>query len=80
MMTPRKDAPKEGRVDYRWRVDRDGGFEKATLIYDREGRPCPRCGTPIERVDYEEHTVYYCPDCQTGGRLLKDRRLSRLLR
>ena len=38
MMTPRKENPKEGRVDYRWRVDRDGGFEKATLIYDREGR------------------------------------------
>ena len=38
------------------------------------------CGTPIARVDYEEHTVYYCPDCQTGGRILKDRRLSRLLR
>ena len=45
MMTPRKEAPKEGRVDYRWRVDRDGGFEKATLIYDREGR--------LMAVDYE---------------------------
>ena len=38
MMTPRREVPTEGRVDYRWRVDRDGGFEKATLIYDREGR------------------------------------------
>lgn len=38
MMTPRKQAPREGRVDYRWGVDRDGRFEKATLIYDREGR------------------------------------------
>ncbi|HEX6098654.1 MAG TPA: hypothetical protein VF432_20230 [Thermoanaerobaculia bacterium] len=37
-MTPRKETPKNGRVDYRWRADRDGGFEKATLIYDREGR------------------------------------------
>ena len=37
-MTPRKQAHREGRVDYRWRVDRDGGFEKATLIYDRQGR------------------------------------------
>lgn len=37
-MTPRKQGPPEGRVDYRWRVDRDGGFEKATLIYDRQGR------------------------------------------
>ncbi len=44
------------------------------------GEPCHRCGTPIAQVDYEEHTVYYCPSCQTGGRMLKDRRLSRLLR
>ena len=42
--------------------------------------PCHVCGTPIERVDFEEHTIFYCPQCQTGGRLLKDRRLSRLLR
>jgi formamidopyrimidine-DNA glycosylase len=50
------------------------------LIHDRLGEPCPQCGTPIARVDFEEHTIYYCPSCQTGGRLLKDRRLSRLLR
>ncbi len=49
-------------------------------IHDRLGEPCPVCGTPIARVDYEEHTIYYCPRCQTGGRVLKDRRLSRLLR
>lgn len=49
-------------------------------IHDRLGKPCPECGTPIARVDYEEHTIYYCSECQTGGRLLKDRRLSRLLR
>ena len=49
-------------------------------VHNRLGQPCPTCGTPIARVDYEEHTVYYCPTCQTGGRVLKDRRLSRLLR
>jgi formamidopyrimidine-DNA glycosylase len=49
-------------------------------VHNRLGEPCPTCGTPIARVDYEEHTVYYCPQCQTGGRILKDRRLSRLLR
>jgi formamidopyrimidine-DNA glycosylase len=49
-------------------------------IHDRLGEQCPDCGTPIARVDYEEHTIYYCPRCQTGGRVLKDRRLSRLLR
>ena len=50
------------------------------VIHNRLGEPCPQCGTPIARVDFEEHTIYYCPSCQTGGRLLKDRRLSRLLR
>ena len=49
-------------------------------IHGKLGEPCFVCGTPIARVDYEEHTVYYCPHCQTGGRVLKDRRLSRLLR
>jgi formamidopyrimidine-DNA glycosylase len=53
---------------------------KTYRIHDRLGEPCPACGTPIARVDYEEHTIYYCPRCQTGGRVLKDRRLSRLLR
>jgi formamidopyrimidine-DNA glycosylase len=61
---------------------REGGGKDATTyrIHDRLGKPCPDCGTPIARVDYEEHTIYYCPQCQTGGRVLKDRRLSRLLR
>lgn len=50
------------------------------LVHNRLGEPCPQCRTPIARVDFEEHTIYYCPECQTGGRILKDRRLSRLLR
>ena len=49
-------------------------------VHKRLAEPCHVCETPIARVDYEEHTVYYCPHCQTGGRVLKDRRLSRLLR
>jgi formamidopyrimidine-DNA glycosylase len=53
---------------------------KAFQIHKRLGEPCPQCGTPIARVDFEEHTIFYCPTCQTGGRTLKDRRLSRLLR
>ena len=58
-----------------------GANDKRTYrIHDKLGQPCDRCGEPIARVDYEEHTVYYCPSCQTGGRVLKDRRLSRLLR
>jgi formamidopyrimidine-DNA glycosylase len=49
-------------------------------VHNKLGEPCPRCGTPIARVDFEEHTIFYCPHCQTGGRTLKDRRLSRLLK
>jgi formamidopyrimidine-DNA glycosylase len=56
------------------------GNAKTYRIHDRLGEPCPVCHTPIARVDFEEHTIYYCPECQTGGRVLKDRRLSRLLR
>jgi formamidopyrimidine-DNA glycosylase len=58
-----------------------GANDKRTYrVHDKLGEPCYVCGTPIARVDFEEHTIYYCPECQTGGRILKDRRLSRLLR
>ena len=60
--------------------ERGKGDADVYVIHNRLGEPCPQCGTPIARVDFEEHTIYYCPSCQTGGRLLKDRRLSRLLR
>jgi len=60
--------------------ERGKGDVDVYRVHNRLGQPCPQCGTPIARVDYEEHTVYYCPSCQTGGRVLKDRRLSRLLR
>ncbi len=49
-------------------------------VHGRFGEPCPRCDDTLRRVDFEEHTITYCPACQTGGRVLKDRRLSRLLR
>ena len=49
-------------------------------IHRRNGEPCPRCGDQIEAVFYEDYVMCYCPTCQTEGRLLKDRRLSRLLR
>jgi formamidopyrimidine-DNA glycosylase len=60
--------------------ERGKGDRDVYRVHDHLGQPCPVCGTPIAQVDYEEHTVYYCPTCQTGGRRLKDRRLSRLLR
>jgi formamidopyrimidine-DNA glycosylase len=49
-------------------------------VHRREGEPCPRCGTTIEAVFFAEHQMNYCPAEQTGGRVLKDRRLSRLLK
>jgi formamidopyrimidine-DNA glycosylase len=58
-----------------------GGNDKKTYrVHKKLGEPCYRCGSPIAQVDFEQHTIYYCPPCQTGGRVLKDRRLSRLLR
>jgi formamidopyrimidine-DNA glycosylase len=60
--------------------ERGKGDAEVYVVHNRLGEPCPQCGTPIARVDFEEHTIYYCPTCQTGGRVLKDRRLSRLLR
>ena len=65
----------------RSRAARARGERREDLPRARQApRALLRLRTPIARVDYEEHTVYYCPDCQTGGRMLKDRRLSRLLR
>ena len=49
-------------------------------VHNRAGQPCPRCGADLRRVSYEDYEVTYCPDCQTGGKVLADRRLSRLLR
>ena len=49
-------------------------------VHRREGQPCPRCGTTIEAVFFSEHQMNYCPKEQTGGRVLKDRRLSKLLK
>ena len=53
---------------------------KPLKIHKHEGEPCPRCGTTIEAVFFSEHQMNYCPEEQTGGRVLKDRRLSKLLK
>ena len=60
--------------------ERGASNARTYRVHDKLGEPCYVCGTPLARVEYEEHTIYYCPQCQTGGRVLKDRRLSRLLR
>jgi formamidopyrimidine-DNA glycosylase len=49
-------------------------------VHGKYGEPCPRCGEDLRRVSYESHEVTYCPACQTGGKILADRRLSRLVR
>lgn len=55
-------------------------FELPLKVHKREGEPCPRCGATIEAVFFSEHQTNYCPREQTGGRVLKDRRLSKLLK
>jgi formamidopyrimidine-DNA glycosylase len=49
-------------------------------VHRRNGEPCPRCGDRLEAVFYEDYVMCYCPTCQTDGKLMKDRRLSRLLK
>ena len=55
-------------------------FRKEMAVHGRYGKPCPVCGTAIQRIRYAENETNYCPRCQTGGKLLADRSLSRLLK
>jgi formamidopyrimidine-DNA glycosylase len=55
-------------------------FPKPTKVHAHQGEPCPRCDTTLEAVFFEDYVMTYCPYCQTEGRILKDRRLSRLLK
>lgn len=55
-------------------------FRPEMAVHGKFGKPCPVCGTPVQRIVYAENEVNYCPTCQTGGRLLADRSLSRLLK
>ncbi len=54
-------------------------FRPEMAVHGRFGKPCPVCGAPIQRIRYSENETNYCPGCQTGGRILADRSLSRLL-
>jgi formamidopyrimidine-DNA glycosylase len=82
-------AVRESLTDWvaRLREERKGGFpEKVTAfrsdmaVHGRYGKPCPVCGSPVQRIVYAENETNYCATCQTGGRLLADRSLSRLLK
>ncbi len=55
-------------------------FRDGMAVHGRYGQPCPVCGSPVQRIRYAENETNYCATCQTGGRLLADRGLSRLLR
>jgi len=55
-------------------------FRPDMAVHGRFGKPCPVCGTPVQRIRYAENETNYCPRCQTGGKLLADRALSRLLK
>ncbi|MGZ4675055.1 MAG: DNA-formamidopyrimidine glycosylase family protein [Acidimicrobiia bacterium] len=64
---------------------RTGGLSDSKLgdrfrIHNRHGLPCPDCGTPMRRISYESHEITYCAPCQTGGKVLADRRMSRLVK
>jgi formamidopyrimidine-DNA glycosylase len=72
-----------GVIDHYERVVGESLPDKAPMpleVHGKQGEPCPRCGTKLEAVFFKEHVTTYCPQEQTGGRVLKDRRLSKLLR
>jgi formamidopyrimidine-DNA glycosylase len=82
-------ATRETLADWTARLQAEAGdefpekvtaFHEGMAVHGRFGRPCPRCGTPVQRIVHGEHEVNYCPACQTGGKLLADRALSKLLK
>ena len=60
--------------------ERVTAFREGMAVHGRFGKPCPACATPIQRIRYATNEANYCPTCQTGGKLLADRGMSRLLR
>ena len=83
------DATKTTLIDWIDRLRRDAGdefpegvtaFRPDMAVHGRYGQPCPACGAPVQRIVHAENETNYCARCQTGGRLLADRALSRLLR
>jgi formamidopyrimidine-DNA glycosylase len=55
-------------------------FREGMTVHGRYRQPCPVCGAPVQRIRYADNETNYCPGCQTGGRVLADRSLSRLLK
>jgi formamidopyrimidine-DNA glycosylase len=72
-----------GALDHYERVIGDTVPDKLPMplqVHRRDGQPCPRCGTTLASVHYKDYVMTYCPEEQTGGKVYKDRRLSRLLK
>ena len=83
------DATKKTLLEWTTRLRRDAGekfpekvtaFRPEMAVHGKFGQPCPACGTPVQRIAYAGNETNYCPTCQTAGKLLADRSLSRLLR
>jgi formamidopyrimidine-DNA glycosylase len=83
------DATQRTLLEWTERLRREAGkrfpekvtaFHAGMAVHGRYGKPCPACGAPIARIAYADNETNYCPRCQTGGKLLADRVLSRLLR
>jgi formamidopyrimidine-DNA glycosylase len=83
------EATRQTLTEWVARLSRDAGerfpehvtaFREGMAVHGRYGQPCPACGAPVQRIVHAENEVNYCARCQTGGRLLADRALSRLLR
>jgi formamidopyrimidine-DNA glycosylase len=84
-----RDATRETLVEWTERLDRQTGddfpdevtaFHDEMAVHGRYKKPCPRCGSPVQRIAYASNEMNYCAKCQTGGKLLADRGLSRLLK
>src|ERR1035438_4117353 len=82
------DATKKTLLDWTERLRLDAGekfpekvtaFRPEMAVHGKHGNPCPACATPVQRIVYADNETNYCPACQTGGKLLADRSLSRLL-
>jgi len=83
------DAIRETLLGWAERIRREAGdgfpekvtaFRAGMAVHGRHGKPCPTCGTTVQRIVYAENETNYCPRCQTGGKVLADRSLSRLLK
>jgi formamidopyrimidine-DNA glycosylase len=83
------EAVVESLTDWTQRLRDDAGddwpkkvtaFRPDMAVHGKYGEPCPRCGSPVQRIVYASNETNYCATCQTGGKLLADRSLSRLLK